>query len=311
MNVISSNFISVIICTHNPRKDFLERVLLALKNQSLSVDRWELILVDNQSSIPLTNQYDISWHPSSRIVAEKKLGLTHARLRGISESKGEILIFVDDDNVLKKDYLERCIIIKNNMPILGAWGGSTVGEFEGKIPEWLIGREWLLGVRNFEKDIWSNSSRDHESHPIGAGMVLMRDVAMRYLELASSCPLRSILGRSGSSLLSGEDNDMAMCAIDLGLGCGVFKSLSLTHLIPRERMSYEYVKKIARGIAASGVVLEYIRMGRTRTKTIILRVIKLIFIAIFSSKYNRGIKISSWKGINDGELIVKKLRKMK
>ena len=36
----------------------------------------------------------------------ERLGLTPARLRGIRESRGELLVFVDDDNVLERDYLE-------------------------------------------------------------------------------------------------------------------------------------------------------------------------------------------------------------
>lgn len=39
--------ISVIICTHNPRSDYFEKVLNALKAQTLSTAQWELLLVDN------------------------------------------------------------------------------------------------------------------------------------------------------------------------------------------------------------------------------------------------------------------------
>ena len=41
--------LSVIICTHNPRVDYLYSVLNALQQQTLSHDQWELILVDNAS----------------------------------------------------------------------------------------------------------------------------------------------------------------------------------------------------------------------------------------------------------------------
>ena len=41
--------ISVIICTHNPRMDYIDKVLSALKSQSLSQQEWELLLVDNAS----------------------------------------------------------------------------------------------------------------------------------------------------------------------------------------------------------------------------------------------------------------------
>ena len=91
--------LSVIICCHNPRRDYLERVLEALKAQTLSTDNWELLVVDNASESLVSASHNISWHPNARHVREENLGLTRARLRGIAESSADLLIFVDDDNV--------------------------------------------------------------------------------------------------------------------------------------------------------------------------------------------------------------------
>ena len=41
--------LSVIIPTHNPRRDYLERVLEALAGQTLAAEKWELVIVDNKS----------------------------------------------------------------------------------------------------------------------------------------------------------------------------------------------------------------------------------------------------------------------
>src|ERR1035437_9739406 len=61
--------------------------------------------------------------------------ITHARLRGIKESKGDLLVFVDDDNILAADYLEQSLKIADEFPKLGALGGSIKGEFEIPHPE--------------------------------------------------------------------------------------------------------------------------------------------------------------------------------
>ncbi len=45
--------VSVVIPTHNPRKDYLARVVDALRGQTLSKDLWELLIVDNGSRVPL------------------------------------------------------------------------------------------------------------------------------------------------------------------------------------------------------------------------------------------------------------------
>ena len=45
--------VSVVIPTHNPRMDYLRRVLEALRGQTLARERWELLVVDNGSREPL------------------------------------------------------------------------------------------------------------------------------------------------------------------------------------------------------------------------------------------------------------------
>ena len=114
--------LSVIICTHNPRLDYLRRVLAALQNQTLSSGEWELVMVDNASHTPLSGTIDLSWHPQGRVVREENLGLAHARLRGIKETRSDLIIFVDDDNVVASDYLERALGIGADCPFLGRMG---------------------------------------------------------------------------------------------------------------------------------------------------------------------------------------------
>jgi glycosyltransferase involved in cell wall biosynthesis len=58
--------LTVVICTHNPRQDYLDRVLHALQVQTLAVDRWELLVIDNASKLSVANRIDVSGHPHSR-----------------------------------------------------------------------------------------------------------------------------------------------------------------------------------------------------------------------------------------------------
>lgn len=122
--------LSVITCSHNPREGYLAQVFDALKKQTLDQQRWEYLLIDNASANPLAARSDLSWHSNARPIREEKLGLTHARLRGIREARGSILVFVDDDNVLDADYLEQVVHVSDEWPRLGAWGGQTRPRFE-------------------------------------------------------------------------------------------------------------------------------------------------------------------------------------
>jgi glycosyltransferase involved in cell wall biosynthesis len=149
-------YISVIVCTHNPRRDYINKVIENLKIQTLPLEKWELLIVDNASEHLLSSEIDLSWHFFARHVREEKLGLTSARLKGIQESTAEILVFVDDDNVLEPDYLEVALQISKDYHFIGAWGGQVKLNFEVPPPNWTK-RYWMyLGYRESQRDIWSN-----------------------------------------------------------------------------------------------------------------------------------------------------------
>jgi glycosyltransferase involved in cell wall biosynthesis len=248
--------ISVIICTHNPREPHLTRVLAALRGQTLESSGWELLVVDNCSDTPISETFDFSWHPQARLVKDDKLGLTPSRLRGIRESRAELLVFVDDDNVLDPDYLEEALRFSKERPFIGSWSGHCRGEFEEPPPDWTR-RYWgNLSIRDVQKDIWSNLPRLAESMPYGAGLCVRRPVAQHDLELHEDGRRRLQMDRVGTSLMSGGDNDLAACACDLNMGMGLASALKLTHLMPPERMTVEYHVRLADGITYSSVVLD-------------------------------------------------------
>jgi glycosyltransferase involved in cell wall biosynthesis len=250
--------ISVIICTHNPRTEYITRALGALARQTLDRDKWELIVIDNASAERLDKRLDLSWHPHSRIVRENELGLTPARLRGIRESKGDVLVFVDDDNILAPEFLDGVGRIASDKPEAGAWSGSVTPEFDEPPPEWTR-RYWgNLVIRSVGAESWTRSYFD-ESTPLGAGLCVRRDAAAEYLRLHDAGLRTRMLDRAGNSLVSGGDNDLAACALDLGMTVGVTPSLALTHIIPRERLSEDYLVRLIESIAYSGVILRSFR----------------------------------------------------
>ena len=262
--------VSIIIPTHNPRRVYFERVLKGLKRQTLPVEKWELVIVDNAS----TQMGGVS---NARIVREERLGLTYARVRGFQESQGEIVVMVDDDNVLKPDYLERAVEILEKNPQLGAVGGKALPEFEIEPPEWLKGRSSGLGLRDLGKKRITYSAKGDQRGggvesekreekrrfkvtefpncaPIGAGMVIRREAALEYVEDLKRRDT-VVTDRKGKSLASGGDNDICLTALEHGWGVGYFPQLELTHLIPKERMTLEYQCRMARDSMRSFIVM--------------------------------------------------------
>ena len=255
-----SDYLSIVICTHNPRQDYLDKVLTALKEQSLSWEKWELLLIDNASDKELKAEINLSWHPNVRHIREDKLGLTPARLRGIRESQAETLVFVDDDNVLDNDYLEHVLKISKDYPFIGAWGSGKIRpKFEQTPPEWTKPYWHWLAIREFEQNRWSNLTENNYALPCGAGLCVRREVAQNYANAVSKDPLRVALDRKGQTLTSCGDSDLAYTACDINLGTGQFISLKLTHLIPASRLEESYLIKLAEDLTYSSIILQYIR----------------------------------------------------
>ena len=253
--------VSVILCTHNPRPEYLRRVLEALRAQTMPASRWELLLVDNASREPLEPAWDLSWHPQARHVREDKLGVVYARARGIREASGDLMVFVDDDNVLAEDYLATAEAILRQRPHLGAIGtGCCVGEFEVPPPKSMDVHLIALALTDLKHDYWTNFGGYTFGLPLGAGMCFRRAIAEDYLRKLDSDPVRQMLGRTGPGrLLSGEDTDLALCAHDLGLGTGRFVALRVVHLIPKERFAADYLVRLYVGFTQTGEIIHFIR----------------------------------------------------
>ena len=243
--------ISVILCTHNPREEFLRRTLVSLRGQTLPFDQWELLVIDNASTVPLAGRCDIYWQPHSRQLLEPKLGKLNAWQLGMREARAEILLFVDDDNVLASDYLEQALTLGNQCPFIGAWGGGLKPEYEIPLPNWVGDEVWRLTVVDVKEEVWSNLREGYATIPCGAGLCVRRLVAQKYLERCAQNPLSVKLDRAGKGLGGYGDIDLAHCALDLGLGTCKTPRLWVTHLIPAGRLTLDYFIRHAESDAAS------------------------------------------------------------
>lgn len=243
--------LSVLIPTHNPRRDLLGETLVALRGQTLPTGDWELILLDNASSPPLPVEL-VAWHPRGRVLPVPTLGLTHARVAGCETAAGEILVWVDDDNLLAPDYLEAVLARFENAPRLGALGGKSLPRYETPPPPWFSLGLAPLGCRDLgdrpREASWSADTARHypDCAPIGAGLAIRRDAMLAWTALVKRDPVRASFGRTGAALTSGEDNDINLALLAAGWTLAYEPRLSLTHVIPARRLTLDYQRRIAR-----------------------------------------------------------------
>jgi glycosyltransferase involved in cell wall biosynthesis len=250
--------ITVIIPTHNPHPKRLRRTLDGLRAQTLPAVKWDVILVDNASDRFPAADFFADCRPANfTILSEPILGLTAARRRGLAAAPGNLAVLVDDDNVLAPDYLTTVIARFEADPRLGAAGGKSMPEFAVEPPAWA--REFfpLLALRDLgEAPMVATTLRPAGSErneypvfaPIGAGMALRRSAWEEWMKLSAKSTLTD---RRGASLSSGGDNEIVLQIMRAGWSVAYFPDLVLTHLIPPERLSPDYLARLNQGIQKS------------------------------------------------------------
>lgn len=257
-------------------------------------------MIDNASIERLADKWDLSWHPNARHVREDQPGLTPARLRAITESKGDLLIFVDDDNVLVPGFLENAKTVAANYPYLGVFGAGVLEpEFEVMPPPELNPYLCLLALRQVPTARWSNNTEDFECTPWGAGLCATRQVAEHYRGLVNQLNIDSVLGRRRQQLFCGEDDVFSWAAVASGRGFGVFPELRITHLISAERLSRAYFIRLLRAHAFSHGVLDFLRDGTRSARFDPLQYPRMLFQGIKHGLFAMRCQRAALRGRDD------------
>ncbi|MCF7688803.1 MAG: glycosyltransferase [Cephaloticoccus sp.] len=249
--------VSIVLCTVNPHRARLARTLGGIADQTLNPAEWELLIIDNGSTPALSLATLVPVPANMRILVEPTTGLTSARLLGLTSAKGKIIVFVDDDNVLDKDYLAEALRQFNSHPALGAIGGVVLADFEIAPAPWITEFSGLLAVQNHGPNPLIQSGGANADWPVfapvGAGLCVLAKAALHYVSAVQSDPRRRLLDRRGASLASGGDNDLVFTVLHSGWDVGYLPSLKLHHIIPSNRLTPGYLARLNRGIQRTWV----------------------------------------------------------
>jgi glycosyltransferase involved in cell wall biosynthesis len=262
------------ICTRNSAGR-IERVLRALAAQRVGVDAapgngagrpsdatptWEALLIDNASTEgtgEVAARCAGALGLALRVVREERPGLSFARMRAAAAARGRILSFIDDDNLVREDWVRAVAGFMDGHPRAGIVGGRILAEFEDP------------ATRPFDFDehyaralaCWDLGDADQRYQepvhypPCGAGLTLRTAVLRGVLE---HCGMQ-LTGRRGGRLVSGEDYEIDLLILKLGWEAWYTPRLEMRHVLPPGRLSGEYLRRLRIGNFQSERWLNYLR----------------------------------------------------
>lgn len=217
------------------RANMLDRTIDSLKKQRLK--DFEIIVVDN--SINKENSCKIKkicQQREVRYIREEKDGLHNARNRGVYESRGEIVVFIDDDVVVGENFLEELIKPFSMFSNVGAVGGKVVGIFESPLPDHMKYLKYsYLSLLNYGDEI------KEVKHVNGNNMAVLKKA---WLESGGYNP--EIFQDDKNVLYAGDgESGLWRKMIERGWKIIYTPYAVVEHLIPKERMSVPTLKKRA------------------------------------------------------------------
>lgn len=241
---------SIIICTYNPDKRLIIRTIksiinLVIKESLIS----EVLLINNNSDNNILEDEDVRDEikkiSTLRIINETNQGLVYARIKGFKESKGDWLIFVDDDNELEKNYLVKLEKAITDNKEVACWGpGHIKVEFIDGAPNFVMSHyKKIFQEKNISGCIKGNEKGWHSYYPTGSGLCINRTAFGNYEEAFKSENLTAV-GRKGNELSSGEDAQIIWTIIKKNQFVGCSHEMKLVHMIVEKRCSSSYIIKL-------------------------------------------------------------------
>lgn len=253
--------LSLLIATYN-RAASLVTTLHSVAAQDAPPGEWECIVVNNNSSDDTEARFArfAAAHPGLqlRLVTERQQGLSHARNRGIAESRGELIAIIDDDERIVPGFISAYIAFFDARPEASVAGGPIVADYPSGRPAWMS--------RYTERPIANPLDLGRAVRPFpparipgGGNMAFRRETAARFGAFNPD------LGRVGDKLIGGEETEFFARLREGGLTLWYVPQAVMHHIIPPEKLTAGYFRRLCRNVGVSQRIQARMqgRMGRT------------------------------------------------
>ncbi len=238
--------LSIVIATYNNAVS-LERTLKSVACQDADKSIWECIVVNNNSTD--NTQKCVTTFAKEhndiniRLVDESQQGLSYARNRGITESKGQYIAFIDDDETINEGFVSAYIdLFRNHGAFVGS--GALKVCYETARPKWMshYTEKMIANPLDLGSEVITIT---RTITPTGGNMAFNREVFNLYGNFDTN------LGRKGSELYGGEENDLFDRIRDLGERIFYTPHAIAYHHISDKKLTPEYFDKLSYGVGVS------------------------------------------------------------
>jgi glycosyltransferase involved in cell wall biosynthesis len=230
----------VLICSYN-RAALLRETLESLRAVS-SVRRWDVVVVDNNSR-DNTSQVVAEMAPLFPVpllyVFESRQGKSYALNTGIERSRGDVIVFTDDDVQVVPRWLDEACAPLDVDPGLDYTGGPVRPLWGGTPPDWLDQTRsdlWgTLAILDYGTAPFIFEARWRV--PVGANMAVRRRLFER---LGGFHP---DLGRRGASLIGQEQAEFFARGRAAGARGVYAPRMEVHHHVPASRLTKRYFRR--------------------------------------------------------------------
>lgn len=242
--------VSVVVCCYNSERR-IEKVLDYLIRQEVEdFVKWEVVVVDNASTDNTSELAQSFWSRKDtplRVVFEPEPGLSNARNRGFKEANYSIVSFIDDDNWVENQWVQKVFKWFSNNENLGLLGAHGEAALEGERPFWFdkVQRSYAVGPQAPDTGLQLKAL-------YGAGLSVRKKV---WNDLIFNGFQFILSGRKGKSLTSGEDSELCLAVILAGYDLYYDANLRFFHYMPKERLSWGYLIKLTRAFGRADPVI--------------------------------------------------------
>jgi glucosyl-dolichyl phosphate glucuronosyltransferase len=236
--------VTVAVITYN-RSRQLRQALGGILRQDYPADRWELLVIDNNSGDDTKDVVAsfVTASPAPRRIVETRQGLDFGRNRAVEEAKGDLIVLVDDDILVEPDWLAQLVapFSSESAHKIGVVGGEVEPVYPDGIPDWQRGAHRPLRFRSDPGPLPPNQA------PMGANFAFPKWVFVRFGRFDTR------LDRKGTRLFGGGDSQMIRRLRSVGLEAWFVPGARVLHQIPAGRLTLGYSLRHAFDSARSRV----------------------------------------------------------